>query len=122
MVNGILCGGDKMGSPNKWAKMELLETKAGPAFRNVKMQRMSPKFAYWHGICIVRGMLFWIPIMWPGLSVACALVVGKLIASVDRGWSSEELKSCLQNPSVDVAVSYTMSVEPRQMSAQASAR
>ena len=60
--------------------------------------------------------------MWPGLSVVCALVVGKLIASVDKGWSSEELKICPQNPSVDVAVSYTTPVEPRQMSAQAPAR
>ena len=67
-------------------------------------------------------MLFWILIMQPGLSVACALVVGKLIASVDKGWPSQELKSCPQNPSVDVAVSDTMSVEPRQMAVQALAR
>lgn len=48
----------------------------------------------------VHGAVLWILITWTGVFIACALVTGKFIASVDRKWLSEELRSCRENPSV----------------------
>jgi hypothetical protein len=67
-------------------------------------------------------MLLWIFVMWTGLSVACALIVGKFVASVNGRWSNEEFHSCLKNPIGQMEIPFTMSSEPRQMAPQASAR
>jgi hypothetical protein len=67
-------------------------------------------------------MLLLILMVWTGLSVACALAVGRFFASLDRRWLSEELHSGAKNPSVEVEIPYTMSAEPRQMAVQASTR
>ncbi|MGD0659872.1 MAG: hypothetical protein ABSD38_17575 [Syntrophorhabdales bacterium] len=67
-------------------------------------------------------MLLWILTMWVGFSVACALVVGKCIASVDGRWSGEEVHSCLKNPSGQMEIPFTMAHEPRRMALEAQAR
>ncbi|HUJ89003.1 MAG TPA: hypothetical protein VLX12_02320 [Syntrophorhabdales bacterium] len=67
-------------------------------------------------------MLLWILIMWVGFSVACGLVVGKFIASVERKWSREEVHQCLENPSGPMEIPFTLSAEPRQMAVEAAAR
>ena len=67
----------------------------------------------------VTGMLLWILIMWVGFSVACALVVGRFIASGDGRYLGEEGDRCLKNPSGQMEIPFTMDAEPRPMAAQA---